>query len=111
MTTTAPTPSSTTEPAAVASGGVTTTATETPVLSILALISAISGIVFGLVIPLSIVAIVLGVLAMSREPQARTMAVWSIVLGSIPGALAILGIVLGAALVIPFGIFALAFGL
>jgi len=109
MTTTAPAPAPTTTP--VTSAAPASAVTATPVLSILALISGITGIVFGLVIPLSIVAIVLGVLSMSREPSGRTMAIWGVVLGAVPGALVILGLVLGAALVIPFGIFAFAFGL
>ena len=68
-------------------------ATDSQVLSILSLISALSGILFGLVFPLSIVAIVLGILALSREPRGRTMAIWGIVVGAVPGALAVLGIV------------------
>ena len=61
-------------------------ATDSQVLSILSLISALSGILFGLVFPLSIVAIVLGILALSREPRGRTMAIWGIVVGAVPGA-------------------------
>jgi len=85
-------------------------ATDSQVLSILSLISALSGILFGLVFPLSIVAIVLGILALSREPHGRTMAIWGIVVGAVPGALAVLGIVFAAAFLIPFGVFATAFG-
>lgn len=103
MTTTATLPTIETPQAQVAS--------DTQVLSILSLISAIAGIAFGLVFPLSIVAIVLGVLALSREPRGRTMAIWGIVVGAVPGALAILGVVLAAALIIPFGAFAFAFGI
>ena len=87
-----------------------TVATATPVLSILSLVSAISGIVFGMIIPLSIVAIVLGILALSREPRARTMAIWGIIVGSLPGALLIIGGVLATAFIIPFGAMALVFG-
>ena len=85
-------------------------ATDSQVLSILALVSALSGILFGLVFPLSIVAIVLGILALSREPRARTIAIWGIVLGALPGALAVIGITLAAAFLIPFGAVAWAFG-
>ena len=88
----------------------TATASETPVLSILSLVSSISAFVFGMIVPLSIVAIVLGALALSREPRGRTMAIWGIVVGSLPAAFAIVGLILAAALIIPFGAFALAFG-
>ena len=88
----------------------TATASETPVLSILSLVSSISAFVFGMIVPLSIVAIVLGALALSREPRGRTMAIWGIVVGAVPGALAVLGIVFAAAFLIPFGVFAAALG-
>ena len=38
------------------------------------------------------------------------MAIWGIVVGAVPGALAVLGIVFAAAFLIPFGVFATAFG-
>ncbi|MDP3208148.1 MAG: DUF4190 domain-containing protein [Rhodoglobus sp.] len=85
-------------------------ASDTPVLSILSLVSSITGIVFGMVIPLSIVAIVLGILALSREPRGRMLAIWGIIVGALPGALAILGLVLAAAFFIPLGAFAVFFG-
>jgi hypothetical protein len=97
MTTTLPVEPGTDRPIAAA---------PTSTLSIISLVSAISGIAFGLVIPLSIVAIVVGVLALSREPQSRTMAVWGIVLGAIPGGLTIIFGGLAAVLLIPFGVFA-----
>ncbi len=102
MTTTAPTSAIESPARAVAS--------DTPLLSILSLVSSITAIVFGMVIPLSIVAIVLGILALSREPRGRAMAIWGIIVGSLPGALLVLGTVLAAAFFIPFGAFALAFG-
>ncbi|MEQ1738203.1 MAG: DUF4190 domain-containing protein [Rhodoglobus sp.] len=85
-------------------------ASDTPVLSILSLVSSILALFLGMIIPLSIVAIVLGTLALSREPRGRTMAVWGIVVGSLPAALVIAGLILAAAFIIPFGAFALAFG-
>lgn len=91
-------------------GAPTQAASDSQVLGILALVSALSGILFGLVFPLSIVAIVLGILALSREPRARTMAIWGIVLGALPGALAVIGITLAAAFLIPVGAVAWAFG-
>lgn len=84
-------------------------ATQTPVLSIIALVSSISAIAFGLVFPLSIVAIVLGIYGLKREPQARTMAIWSIVLGSVPFAIGVVVATLGIAFFVPLGLFA-AFG-
>lgn len=85
-------------------------ATDSQVLSILSLVSALSGILFGLVIPLSIVAIVLGILALSREPRGRTMAIWGIVVGALPGALGVLGVIVASAVLIPLGIVAAGFG-
>ncbi len=97
-------------PAAAIETPARSVATQSQVLSILSLVSAISGIVLGLVIPLSIVALVLGILALPREPRGRTMAIWGIILGAVPGALVALGLVFAAAFMIPFGAFALAFG-
>jgi hypothetical protein len=77
----------------------------TPILSILALVSSLSGIVFGMVFPLSIIGIVLGVLGVQREPKARTMAIWSIVLGALPFALGVLFAAVGLAFAVPFGLF------
>lgn len=86
------------------------TAADSQVLSILSLVSALSGILFGLVIPLSIIAIVLGILALSREPRGRTMAIWGIVVGALPGALGVLGVIVASAVLIPLGIVAAGFG-
>ena len=109
MTDTATLPATTTPATTPATPGASA-ASDSQVLSILSLISALSGILFGLVLPLSIVAIVLGILALSREPRGRTMAIWGIVVGAVPGALAVLAIVFAAAFLIPFGVFAAAFG-
>ncbi|MDH6181160.1 putative lysophospholipase L1 biosynthesis ABC-type transport system permease subunit [Microbacteriaceae bacterium SG_E_30_P1] len=98
----------TTAPETVAAGAETIpapTTTDTPVLSILALVSALTGIIFGLVVPLSIVAVVLGILGLQREPRGRTMSIWSIVLGAVPFAFGILAAVVGLAFVVPFGLF------
>ncbi len=81
-------------------------ASTTPVLALIGFISAIAGIALGAVIPLSIVAIVLGAMALKREPQSRTLAIWSIVLGAIPGALVVLAGVFATAVIVPFGIWA-----
>lgn len=83
------------------------TASDSPVLSILALVSSLSAILFGLVFPLSIVAIVLGILGLQREPKGRTMAIWSIVLGAVPFAVGILFAVAGLAFAVPFGLWAI----
>jgi hypothetical protein len=102
MTTTLPAEPTTVTPVATA---------PTSTLSIISLVSALSGIVFGLVIPLSIVAVVVGILALSREPHARTMATWGIVVGAIPGGLALLFGGLAAAVLIPFGTIAALFSI
>lgn len=85
----------------------TPTAADSQTLGILALVSALSGILFGLVVPLSIVAVVLGILALQREPRSRTLATWSIVLGAVPFAFGLFAIAVGAAVAIPFGVWAL----
>ena len=81
---------------------------DSQVLGILALVSSLTGIVFGLVLPLSIVGVVLGILALSREPRSRTLATWAIVTGAIPFAFGLLAIIVGASIAIPLGIWAFA---
>lgn len=80
---------------------------DSQTLGILALVSALSGILFGLALPLSIVAVVLGVLALQREPRSRALATWGIVLGAVPFAFGAIAIAVGAAVAIPFGLWAL----
>lgn len=82
-------------------------AADSQVLGILALVSALSGILFGLTIPLSIVAVVLGILALQREPRSRALATWGIVLGAVPFAFGLAALAVGAAVIIPFGLSAL----
>lgn len=96
----------TTTPEVTATDAVAPAVAPTPILGLLGLASALSGIAFGLVIPLSIVAIVLGWLALSREPANRTLAIWSIVLGAIPGAFIVIAGALALAFIVPFGLFA-----
>jgi hypothetical protein len=50
-------------------------------LSILSLVAAVASVPLGHFVILPIAAIVLGFLARSREPWARTMSTWAIVLG------------------------------
>jgi uncharacterized membrane protein len=50
-------------------------------LSILSLVAAIASVPLGHFVILPIAAIILGFLARSREPWARTMSTWGIVLG------------------------------
>lgn len=83
-------------------------AADSQVLGILALVSSLSGILFGLVLPLSVVGIVLGIVALSREPRSRTMATWAIVTGAIPFAFGVVALIVGASIAIPLGLWALA---
>lgn len=83
-----------------------TATSDSQTLGILALVSALSGILFGLVLPLSIVAVVLGILALKREPRSRALATWGIVLGAVPFAFGVIAIAVGAAVAIPFGVWA-----
>ena len=50
-------------------------------LSILSLVAAIASVPLGHIVILPIAAIVLGFLARSREPSARTMSTWGIAIG------------------------------
>jgi hypothetical protein len=50
-------------------------------LSILSLVAAIASVPLGHIVILPIAAIVLGFLARSREPWARTMSTWGIAIG------------------------------
>ncbi|WP_168200398.1 DUF4190 domain-containing protein [Protaetiibacter larvae] len=61
-------------------GATATSPTTTPGFSIAALVTGIASIPTGLAVG-SIVAIVLGFVARSREPQGRLMANWGIALG------------------------------
>jgi hypothetical protein len=56
-------------------------ATPSRTLSILSLVAAIASVPLGHFVLLPIAAIVLGFFARSREPWARTMSTWGIVLG------------------------------
>ena len=69
-----------TESPATPSGTITAAPAQT--LSILSLVLGISSIFFGLTFIVPIAAIVLGILALNREPAGRTMAIWGIVTGS-----------------------------
>lgn len=86
MTNTATLPTTETTPSTPA------VASDQTTLGILSLVSGIVGVVGGLVFPLSIVAIVLGILALQREPRSRTMAIWGIITGILPFALGILAL-------------------
>lgn len=68
-------------PANSAVSGSPFTAAPPRTLSILSLVAALVSIPFGHIILLPIAAIVLGFLARRREPWARTMSTWGIVLG------------------------------
>lgn len=96
-------PEVTAAPAATAA--VAAAPTETPVLSIIALVSSLTAILFGMVFPLSIVAIVLGILGLQREPRGRTMSIWSIVLGAVPFAFGLILAFIGLAVALPVGLF------
>ena len=97
MTTTA-----TTSPAETLEANAPATVSAQPVYSILALTLGIIGVLTS-VFPLSVAAIVLGFLALQREPRARTMAIWGIVTGFLPVGLGILAVVTAGAILIPLG--------
>jgi hypothetical protein len=75
--TTTPTPETSTPATPTASTGFAPPRT----LSILSLVAAIASVPLGHFVLLPIAAIVLGFFARSREPWARTMSTWGIVLG------------------------------
>jgi hypothetical protein len=79
---------------------------QQPILGILSLVFGITGIVTTLIFPFSVAGLVLGILALRREPQARTMAVWGTVLSGIPGALIVLVGVFAVLILVPLGLIA-----
>lgn len=74
-----------------------------PILAILSLVFGITGIVTTMIFPFSVAGLVLGILALRREPQARAMAIWGTVISGIPGALIVLVGVLAVMILIPLG--------
>jgi hypothetical protein len=76
------------------------TIAETKGFSIASLVLGLSSIVAGFTFFVPAIGLVLGVLALKREPASRTMAVWGIVLNAV---------MLAGALLVAFG--ALVFGL
>ena len=74
-----------------------------PSLAILSLVFGITGIVTTMIFPFSVAGLVLGILALRREPQARAMAIWGTVISGIPGALIVLVGVLAVMILIPLG--------
>ena len=52
-------------------------------LSIVALVLGAASVLFGYTFLVPVAAIVVGILGYQREPEARTMAVWGIVLGAV----------------------------
>jgi len=74
-----------------------------PILAILSLVFGITGIVTTMIFPFSVAGLVLGILALRREPQARVMAIWGTVVSGIPGALIVLFGVLAIMILIPLG--------
>ncbi len=74
-----------------------------PILAILSLVFGITGIVTTMIFPFSVAGLVLGILALRREPQARTMAIWGTVISGTPGALIVLVGVLAIMILIPLG--------
>jgi hypothetical protein len=79
---------------------------ETNIFSVLSLVLGLASILLGYTFVVPIAAIVLGVLALKREPAKRTMSIWGIVLGGVMVAAPILAIVFGVALLAPLGIVA-----
>ncbi|MCY7412017.1 MAG: DUF4190 domain-containing protein [Salinibacterium sp.] len=77
-----------------------------PILAILSLVFGITGIVTTMIFPFSVVGLVLGILALGREPQARVMAIWGTVISGIPGALIVLVGELAVMVLIPLGFIA-----
>jgi len=74
-----------------------------PILAILSLVFGITGIVTTMIFPFSVAGLVLGILALRREPQARAMAIWGTVISGTPGALIVLVGVLAIMILIPLG--------
>jgi hypothetical protein len=86
----------------------TTTGTFTPArtLSILSLVLGGASIIFGQTFLLPLAAIVLGVIGYRQEFAGRTMAVWGIVLGALAMFGWMIALLVGAAVVAPWFVFA-----
>jgi len=83
---------------------------ETRALSVTSLVMGIASIAFGWTLIAPVVGLVVGILALSREPGSRAMAVWGIVLNSVMligvlflALLAIVGVGIGFTL-LPFAL-------
>src|ERR1700712_3210693 len=69
------------EPTLTSTGTASAVSAPPRTLSILSLVAAVAAVPLGHVFLLPIAAIILGFLARGREPWARTMSTWSIVIG------------------------------
>jgi len=76
-------------------------------LSIVALALGAASVLFGYTFLVPIAAIVVGILGYQREPEARTMAVWGIVLGAIMSVGWVFLGVIGLAAAAPWFLFSL----
>jgi hypothetical protein len=80
----------------------TLTPAGTQTLSIVSLVLGLSSIFFGLTFILPIAAVVVGILALRREPAGKTMAIWGIATGGVMLAGVFLVSVIGLAFLAPF---------
>ena len=96
----------TAEPAAPYAGPAQAEApTETNGFSIASLVLGLVSIVAGFTFLVPVGGLILGIVALQREPASRTMAIWGVVLNAVM----LVGVVLGGLGVLALGAFALPF--
>ena len=80
---------------------------ETRALSIASLVLGISSLVFGFTFVVPAAGLVLGIMALTREPSSRVMSVWGIVLSGLTLGGGVVAVVLGLSLLLPAGLLGL----
>ena len=77
---------------------------ESKAFSVASLVLGIASLAFGYTVIVPIVGLVLGILALNREPANRAMSIWGIVLSGLTIAGGLLAVLLGVSLLVPLGI-------
>lgn len=77
---------------------------ESKALSVTSLVLGIASLVFGYTFLVPVGAVVLGILALTREPSSRAMSIWGIVLGGLTLFGSAIAVIVGIALFVPLGL-------
>ena len=92
-------------PAAVAYAAIPATGSQA--YSIASLVLGLSSLVFGFTFIVPAAGLVLGIMALSREPASRVMSVWGIVLSGLTLGGGVIAVLLGLSLIVPAGLLGL----